>query len=80
MGSDDIFSAGGFKTSPIEGDEAARHRAMFAALEKKWEIVEESADAIKVVKSIPKLVAVIGAVFTLAAGIAAVAKIYGVTP
>lgn len=80
MGSEDRFSAGSFKTTILKGEEAAKHRAMFAAVDKHWDVMEDAANAIRFVKSLPKLVAVIAAVFALAAGISALGKIYGVTP
>lgn len=80
MGTDDRFGAGSFKTTVLKGEEAAQHRAMFAAVEKHWEIIEDSANAFKFVRSMPKFVAVIAAVFAMAAGISALGKLYGVTP
>ncbi len=80
MGSHDRFGAGSFKTTVLKGEEAAQHRAMFAAVAKHWEIMEDAANAIQVIKSFPKWVAVIASVFGLAAGISALGKIYGVTP
>ncbi len=80
MGSDDRFGAGSFKTTVLKGEEAAQHRAMFAAVAKHWEVMEDAASAIKFIKSMPKLVGVVAAVFAMAAGISALGKIYGVTP
>lgn len=80
MGTNDIFGAGGFKTTPIEGEEAAQHRAMFDAISRQWAVVEDAANAIRFVKAAPKIVAVVAAVFAISAAISALGRIYGLTP
>lgn len=72
------FEPGSYKTTPLDGEEAASHRAMFVAVAAAWSSIEDLVKVLDVLKMLPKVVIVLGAVFTIAAVLAAGVNLYGV--
>ena len=74
---DDRFDGKGFDKSPIEGDEAAKHRHMFKDVSEQWLSLDSAATLVRAISILASVIRVAGPVGLLAVGAGAFAKTQG---